>query len=96
MAKHQSPRRTKEQWSQIIQDQQDSSLTVAEYCKQNEIVISNFYAWKAKLKKTSEPHQASQDNNWLPLTFSSPQSVESNWHIELDLPGGVTLKMRPA
>lgn len=37
-------------WKKIIEDQKESTLSVKEYCKQNNICVSSFYKSKKRLK----------------------------------------------
>jgi len=48
-------RRTSEQWQQLIQQQKQSGLTVAQFCRENHISESNFYL---KLKKFREANSS--------------------------------------
>ncbi len=100
MARRHSIKRTKEQWQRILDDQPNSGLTVTSYCELNEIAISNFYHWKCKLSKEPRAiaHQSScnvsKTEDWIPLAPSVATRPLSTWDIELNLPNGVTLKMR--
>ncbi|AQP98325.1 hypothetical protein B0W48_16425 [Pseudoalteromonas aliena] len=42
--------RSPEQWRNIIEEQQASDLTITEYCQQNALSKTTFYAAKNKLK----------------------------------------------
>lgn len=100
MAKPRSPRRTKAQWIKLIENKRHSALSINEYCKQNQITVSRFYAWNSKLNKQlhGEPSDASgsENDNWLPISLSSPSPTQLTWDIELTLPGGMTLSMKGA
>jgi putative transposase len=41
------------QWQTLIQKQQASGLTISDYCQQQQIPTSSFYAFKKKLGLTS-------------------------------------------
>lgn len=41
------------QWSKIIQDCQSSSLSITEWCKQNDIGAKTYYYWLRKIRKKS-------------------------------------------
>lgn len=41
--------RSQEQWRTIIEEQQASGLTIVEYCQQNELSTTSFYAVRKKL-----------------------------------------------
>lgn len=92
------PRRTKAQWAKLVQDKSDSNLTIEQYCKQHQVTVASFYAWRAKLKKQSANDNANiaalPNDDWLPIKLSSPTPSASVWDIELDLPRGVTLRMK--
>lgn len=45
--------RSQEQWQTIIEDQQISGLTILDYCQQQQLSTSSFYASKKKLGLTS-------------------------------------------
>jgi len=45
--------RSQEQWQTIIKDQQTSGLTIIDYCQQQQLSTSSFYAVKKKLGLTS-------------------------------------------
>jgi len=45
--------RSQEQWQIIIDDQQTSGLTIINYCQQQQLSTSSFYAVKKKLSLTS-------------------------------------------
>lgn len=44
--------RSQEQWQTIIDDQQTSGLTIIDYCQQQQLSTSSFYAIKKKLSLT--------------------------------------------
>jgi hypothetical protein len=41
--------RSKKQWQKIILGQPTSGLSISQYCKNKNINISNFYAWRRRL-----------------------------------------------
>ncbi|MFQ3338266.1 MAG: putative transposase, partial [Colwellia sp.] len=45
--------RSQKQWQIIIDDQQTSGLTIIDYCQQQQLSTSSFYAVKKKLGLTS-------------------------------------------
>ncbi len=85
-----SKRRSANEWQQIIQDQQTSGLNQTQYCSSHNISLPSFYSWKNKLKKS----EAQKDTGWLELPTELPSSPLSQWDMELELPGGVVLRMR--
>ena len=95
MARQCKPRRSRSEWLQIIADQQQSGLSIKTYCDQHEITESSFHLWKKKLN--DHPVRESTDSNhndWLSLDIPATTPEARSWDIELELPGGVTLRMR--
>ncbi|MBL4941786.1 MAG: transposase [Colwellia sp.] len=45
--------RTPEQWQQIFKQHASSGLQIAEFCKQQKLNPSSFYAWRKRLVDTS-------------------------------------------
>ena len=43
------------EWSQLIQEAQQSSLTIKGWCKEREISEKTFYYWKRRLKSQDTP-----------------------------------------
>ncbi|MGB6139860.1 MAG: IS66 family insertion sequence element accessory protein TnpB [Pseudoalteromonas rhizosphaerae] len=89
------------QWANLIEAQKQSDLNIKEYCQQNALTTSNFYAWRKRLKTVKiEPtspfnneHQIQAD--WLKLDLDSKPAIKK-WDIELHLPNGCVLKMNQA
>jgi putative transposase len=89
-------RRSTTQWREILQQFSDSGLSATAFCKRNEISYGTFVRWRHKLactEATSMPDKPSAD--WLPIHLTdSVDEPERTWEIELELPGGVQLRMR--
>ncbi|MCP4986284.1 MAG: IS66 family insertion sequence element accessory protein TnpB [Colwellia sp.] len=45
--------RNQDQWQTIIEDQQTSGLTVIDYCQQQQLSTSSFYAFRKKINLSS-------------------------------------------
>ncbi len=45
--------RSQEQWQSIIEDQQTSGLTILDYCQQQQLSTSSFYAFRKKISLSS-------------------------------------------
>jgi hypothetical protein len=87
-----SVRRSHEQWQRLIDEQHNGELTQREFCQQNSIAVSSFCNWKRRLSQEEAANPSAEDTNWLSLPeqlFSSP----GNWRIELDLGGGLCLRL---
>ena len=96
-------RRSREQWQQHILDQPQSGLSIAAYCQQHDLAVSNFYTWRSKLRdinnstaNTSEDAVDSDDWLAMPPTLSHSSSQAHTMALTLSLPGGITLTIRPA
>ena len=42
-------------WNERLQNQKESSLTIATWCEQNQIAQSQFYYWQKKRKRVFPP-----------------------------------------
>ncbi|WP_067522929.1 IS66 family insertion sequence element accessory protein TnpA [Endozoicomonas ascidiicola] len=95
---HQSGRRTTSQWQELIDQQRDSGITQKAFCELHNICLSTFTLWKRKLKPIAgRPEQPLlPESDWIEVQTNghshAPEQVP--WEIELDLPGGVILRMR--
>jgi len=47
--------RSKKQWQKIVFAQPTSGLSISQYCKNKNINISNFYAWRKRLGSNESP-----------------------------------------
>ena len=47
--------RSKKQWQKIVLGQPTSGLSISQYCKNKNINISNFYAWRKRLGSNESP-----------------------------------------
>lgn len=93
-------RRTPEQWQQILNDQAVSSLPQKAYCRQHGLSLTTFCNWKKKLTCHQSLHNTntteSPANEWVAIPDPDSESCPNRWDMELELPGGVKLRMRQA
>ncbi|AZG33759.1 IS66 family insertion sequence element accessory protein TnpA [Shewanella psychromarinicola] len=68
-------------WQRIFQQQTESKLTKAEFCKTNDLTLSTFYAWTKKLN----PHSSSTKQKVVPLIFLE---IKPDQPLTLALPNG--------
>jgi len=91
-------RRSPEQWQNIIDQQLESGLSQKAFCQSQGISLATFTNWKRKLKYPDESathHQPKQHRDWIEFETHLPeQSPGTDWHMELELPGGVVLRIR--
>jgi putative transposase len=94
MSKTTRTRRTPEQWRQLIAEQAESGLSQEAFCKKRRLALSTFANWKRRLASNSTPEdgRAPDPSTWIDL--GSLGAGSSGWDIELDLGGGVCLRLR--
>lgn len=62
---------TKISGKEHVQRQESSSLSVAEYCRQNGIAANSFYNWKSKARKESGFVRVSPKSDKIELELSN-------------------------
>ena len=68
-------RRSREQWSVIIEDQATSGLSIADYCQSNNIGLASFAKWKRRLRcDTTKPGHSKQSVE----SFAAVKLIEPN------------------
>jgi len=89
-------RRSAGDWREILERQQASGLSQAAFCQREGIALSTFARWKqrfdADARTDSEP--VAGESGWVELPAVGLST--SAWMIELDLGGGVCLRLKPA
>lgn len=89
-------RRSAEQWQDLINEQARSGLSQADFCKREQVALSTFTNWKRRLSgkvgRTSAAERETATAPWIDLGAVS--GSEPGWDIELDLGGGVCLRLR--
>lgn len=94
-----SNRRSASEWQNLISQQLESGVSQKAFCKLNNICLSTFTLWKHKLTQTANTPPSQQSvaaPEWieLPANLDSAVPEQSTWDMELELPGGVILRMR--
>jgi len=95
--------RTPEQWQKIFTEHASSGMHIADFCKQQKLNTSSFYAWRKRLA-SNKSHAVITDasplggtqNDWVnivPEQKSSTPLPPKHWDIELALPNGIILRM---
>jgi len=67
------------QWQQRLQRFTRSQMTVAEFCRREEVSVASFYQWRRKLAKTSTEHGSfvpSAGPTFIPVQVTSGASVQ--------------------
>lgn len=84
-------RRSAQEWQQLINAQEASDMTIAQFCHTHHINQSTFYLQRKKRQDVLLPDTSGQ---WLPIdTIASHRPDTRQWQIELTLPNGVVLNM---
>ena len=92
-----SNRRSAAEWHNLIGQQQESGVSQKAFCKLNDICLSTFSLWKRKLTQpdvTPPSQQSVAAPEWIELPAGLDSAVPEQWDMELELPGGVILRMR--
>jgi hypothetical protein len=76
----------REQWHEIVEKQEKSGLSQAEYCKQNNLVISQFTYYRG-LIKASKLTASPKLNMFTPVKINKVESPSSD--IRILLPNGL-------
>lgn len=88
-------RRSAAQWKQIITRYEHSDQSQREFCLTEGISLATFLRWRRRLgaQAVAPPRRdvSSPSGDFVQLTAPSPQA---GWSIELELPGGCTLRIR--
>ena len=99
---HQKPHHRRRQWENILRKQQQSGLSVSQFCRQETLSVSNFYNWRSRLGLSNSTDTAAIEaaNSFVDLgqLNSVAQTVScvdaERWELELNLGNGMTLKFR--
>ena len=87
-------RRTAGQWRELIDEQSGSGLSQVAFCKRKRIALSSFANWKRKLSEVSSDRAESTPDPSTWIDLGSLGAERSGWDIELDLGGGICLRLR--
>lgn len=87
-------RRTAGQWQELIDEQSGSGLSQVAFCKRKRIALSSFANWKRKLSVAASDRKESAPDPSTWIDLGSLGAERSGWDIELDLGGGICLRLR--
>lgn len=90
------PRRPVGEWQHLIRQQAESELSAKAFCERNDIAYQSFINWKRRL--SAELPSTRIQHNSLPqfVELTTPQhrvDAHPRWLVELDLGGGVQLRI---
>jgi len=90
-------RRSREQWTVIIEDQGASSLSIADYCQSNNIGLASFAKWKRRLQSnvTKASHSKQSAESFAAVKLIEPNkspatvtlSIGANITLTINAPG---------
>jgi putative transposase len=83
-------RRSRSDWQQLIDEQARSGVSQTAFCAARTVSTTSFQHWKRRLAAAASP---SPSPTWLDLG-PLRESVAAGWDIELELGGGVCLRLR--
>jgi hypothetical protein len=87
-------------WHDRVRRQEASGLTVAQFCAQEQIARSKFYAWKHRIRVRDASNRRSTlpaPQAFLPVTVRVlERGPEQPLPIEADLPNGIRLRIPTA
>ena len=85
--------RTAVERRQVVAGHEASGQTVEDYCTQAGVSTSSFYRWRAESPRSSVIEARADTPRFVQLTASAPRA-ESVWDVEVELGGGVVLRLR--
>ena len=91
-------RKTPSQWQSLVEQQEQSDLSVPQFCSEYSISSASFYKWRQRLA-TSEPSAATEpapsfiDLSTLASSRDHQHESDKPWHIVLSLGNGVELRL---
>lgn len=89
MRKHRSgrSRRSAAEWAGILRQLKESGSTQAEFCRSRGVALTSLQKWARRLK-------ASTSSEFVELTPRVEFTEESAWQIEVQLPAGISIRLR--
>ena len=92
-------RRNKAQWKELIDNFEQSDLSLGAYCQENGIATSGFYAWRKRF--TSEQESTASEalvdiTSQLRAQSTEMKPDSSMWQVELELGHDCVLRIRTA
>lgn len=81
-----------EQWRQRLDRFQNSALTVAQFCQNEDLSVASFYRWRHKLTEQSLPAVAA----FVAVEVDPSLNQADNRSIHIELPGGAVVRLDSA
>lgn len=87
--------RSPAQWRALFTQFEQSEQTRDQFCSEQGISLSSFDRWRTKLREApSTQAMISKEPVFVELTADTPSLPTATWDVELQLGGGVLLRLR--
>ena len=73
-------------WTSIVNQQQDSGISIPQFCKQNDINYANFHYWMKKIEQTDNEQIAHQ-------VVINESSILNGEIVIIHLPNGIRVEL---
>ncbi len=80
----------KDKWTKLITEQQESGLTVAQFCRDNSLNSKSFYNWRIKITPSEAPSFVKIQSASAPVPISKNPIQLHFSNTSLSLPGTVS------
>lgn len=88
-------RRSPEQWRDLFHRFEQSGQTREQFCAEHGLAVSSFSRWRQKLRRdVPTGAMAAEAALFVELTPDPQSCVTPVWDVELELGGGVWLRLR--
>ena len=88
-------RRNATQWRELVERFERGGQTRGRFCAVHGLALSTFDLWRRKLRGTGSEKGGEAGALFVELSnLPRAESVAASWEVELELGGGVVLRMR--
>jgi hypothetical protein len=84
-------RRSEAEWREVLGRCEASGLSAREFCRREDLSLSSFQRWRARCRAASA---APFVELVAPAATEDPPAALADWSVELELPGGLRLRLR--
>ena len=99
-----APRRSAVQWKDLVVRQECSGLDERAFCREEGVGYSTFRRWRNRLKERRPNDRSpaasqtdapvSDTGEWIGLPIAGEAALGRGWDVELELGGGIVLRVR--
>ena len=75
-------------WRERVKRQRNSGLSIAEFCRREEVSQASFYLWRKRLRQSNSA--ATNEPLFLPVEMPL---VAASTEVEIELPGGAVVRL---